>query len=233
MSHCQITYHSGSPSTFLKLTETDKFSLRVSKPGTPTGLKPTLQIICQRYMTQICCVCVCVCLLKLSLLYPAPHMDTAMQRISPSFLTKPSEQPAKNNITCCLRSGPAPLEKTLPEGGGGEREELIRFKTSPTLASTTAATNSKHRPDSSAASWSCTRGQRGVEGESLYFWTSSLYIFSAQGWTEGISSYFLTQNMSRLKAREDSSFNRPVSLSWDEPRIASIAFTPPVVNEPK
>lgn len=186
-------------------------------------------------MTQICRVCVCVCLLKLSLLYPAPHMDTAMQRISPSFLTKPSEQPAKNNITCCLRSGPAPLEKTLPEEeeeeGGGK--ELIRFKTSPTLYSTTAATNSKHRPDSSAASSGCTRGRRGVEGESSYFWTSSLYIFSAQGWTEGISSYFLTQNMSRLKAREDSSFNRPVSLSWDEPRIASIAFTPPVVNEPK
>lgn len=90
-------------------------------------------------MTQIWCVC--VCLLKLSLLYPAPHMDTAMLRISPSFLTKPSEQLAKNNMTCCLCSGLRPLGEDITGG-----EELIWFKTSPTLASM-AATNSKHRPE--------------------------------------------------------------------------------------
>lgn len=72
-------------------------------------------------MTQIWCVSVClsVCLLKLSLLYPAPHMDTAMLRISPSFLTKPSEQPAKNNITCSLRSGPRPPWRRHYRGRGG------------------------------------------------------------------------------------------------------------------
>ncbi len=174
-------------------------------------------------------VCLSVCLLKLSLLYPAPHMDTAMLRISPSFLTKPSEQPAKNNITCCLRSGPRPPGEDITGG-----EELIRFKTSPTLAST-AATNSKHRPDFLLQAQTAPEDretERSWGEEFIFLDILSLYIL-AQGWTEGISSYFLTQNMSRLKAREDSSFNRPVSLSWDEPRIASIAFTPPVVNEPK
>lgn len=93
------------------------------------------------YDPDLVCVCLSVCLLKLSLLYPAPHMETTMLRISPSFLTKPSEQLAKNNIKCCLRSWPRPPGEDIT----GE-EELIRFKTSPTLAST-AATNSKHRPD--------------------------------------------------------------------------------------
>ncbi len=122
-------------------------------------------------MNQICCVS--ACLLKLSLLYPAPHMDTTMLRISPSFFTKPSEQPAKNNITCCPPPWtPPPWRRHYWE------EELIGFKTSPSLASV-AATNSKHRPDFFAASSNSTRGQRlrGVEGESLYFWISSLYIF--------------------------------------------------------
>lgn len=173
------------------------------------------------------CVCLSVCLLKLSLLYPAPHMDTAMLRISPSFLTKPSEQPAKNNITCCLRSGPRPPGEDITGG-----EEPIRFKTSPALASA-AATNSKHRPDFLLrAAQEDGEPERSWGGEFIFLDILPLYI-PAQGWTEGISSYFLTQNMSWLKAREDSSFNSPVSLSWDEPRIASIAFTPPVVNEPK
>lgn len=135
----------------------------VWKPGTPT-LKPRLWKICsESYMTQIWHVC--VCLLKLSLLYPAPHMDTAMLRISPSFLTKPSEQLAKNNMTCCLRCGLRPPGEDITRG-----EELIWFETHPTLASM-AATNSKHRPVS-AASASCTRGQR--DGEKL---RGRVYIF--------------------------------------------------------
>lgn len=148
----------------------------VSKSGTPTSPKPTLGIICQSYMTQIWCVSVClsVCLLKLSLLYPAPHMDTAMLRISPSFLTKPSEQPAKNNITCSLRSGPRPPWRRHYRGRGGE--ELIRFKISPTLASA-AATNSKHRPEFLLQAQTAQEHRAQLRGKSLYFWTSSLYIF--------------------------------------------------------
>lgn len=135
----------------------------VWKPGTPT-LKPRLwKICCESYMTQIWHVC--VCLLKLSLLYPAPHMDTAMLRISLSFLTKPSEQLAKNNMTCCLRFGLRPPGEDITRG-----EELIWFETRLTLASM-AATNSKHRPVS-AASPSCTRGQR--DGEKL---GGRVYIF--------------------------------------------------------
>lgn len=70
---------------------------------------------CKSNMTQIWHVC--VCLLELSLLYPAPHMDTAMLRISPSFLTKPSEQLAKNNMTCCLRSELRPPGEDITGGG--------------------------------------------------------------------------------------------------------------------
>lgn len=115
MSHCQITYHYGNPnklfSNFMKLTT---LLPNVWKPGTPS-LKPMLWMICcESYMTQIWRVC--VCLLKLSLLYPAPHMDTAMLRISPSFLTKPSEQLAKNNMTCCLRSGLRPPGEDITGG---------------------------------------------------------------------------------------------------------------------
>lgn len=97
------------------------------------------------------------------------------------------------------------------------------------------ATNSKHRPDfllQAQTAQEDRKTERSWGGEIIFLDILSLYIL-AQGWTEGISSYFLTQNMSQLKALEDSSFNRPVLLSWDEPRIASIAFTPPVVNEPK
>lgn len=122
-------------------------------------------------MTQIWHVC--VCLLKLSLLYPAPHMDTAMLRISPSFLTKPSEQLAKNNMTCCLRFGLRPPGEDITRG-----EELIWFESRPTLASM-AATNSKHRPVSAASSSSSTRGQRDAEklrGRVYIFGTFFLFI---------------------------------------------------------
>lgn len=73
-------------------------------------------------MTQILCLsfCLSICLLKRSLLYPAPHMETTMLRISPSFLTKPSEQPAKNNIKCCLRSWPRPPGEDITGGGGAD-----------------------------------------------------------------------------------------------------------------
>lgn len=69
-----------------------------------------------------------VCLLKLSPLYPrciqncASHMYTTMLRISPCFLTKPSEQPAKNNKTCCLCSRPHPHGEDIT---GGEEPVLL------------------------------------------------------------------------------------------------------------
>lgn len=183
------------------------------------------------YDPDLICVCVCHCLSCWSY----PHYILLPTWILPcwefplSFLTKPSEQPAKNNITCCLSFGLRPLAKPLLG------EELIWLKPvwlwPPWL----------HLIQNTDQTFSCKlrlhkrtgrqreelRGRVCISGHPL-----SLYIL-VQGWTEGISSYFLTQNMPRLKAREDSSFNRPVSLSWDEPRIAYIAFTPPVVNEPK
>lgn len=96
-------------------------------------------------------------------------MDTAMLRIPPpptSFLTKPPEQLAKNNMTCCLRSGLRPPGEGITGGGG-----VIQFRTSPALAPV-AATNSKHRPQISGAAQ---EDGETVVGESLYFWTSFLY----------------------------------------------------------
>lgn len=119
---------------------------------------------------------VCVCLSCWSY----PHYILLPTWILPcwefplSFLTKPSEQPAKNNITCCLSFGLRPLAKPLLG------EELIWLKTSLTLASM-AASNSKHRPDFQLQAQTAQEDREtkgGVEGESLYFWTSSLSIYS-------------------------------------------------------
>lgn len=50
-------------------------------------------------------------------------MDTAMLRISPSFLTKPSVRPAKNNITCSLCFGLRPPGEAITGGGGVDMVE--------------------------------------------------------------------------------------------------------------
>lgn len=147
----------------------------------------------------------------------------------PAFLQSPQSSWPKITWHAASALGSTPPGEDITVG-----EELIRFQTRPTLASA-AATNSKHRPEcllQAQAAQKDGETERSWWGEFIFLDIIPLYIL-AQGWTEGISSYFLTQNMSRLKAQEDSSFNRPVSLSRDEPRIASIAFAPPAVIEPK
>lgn len=155
----------------------------------------TLWIICQNYMTQIWheCACLSVCLLKPSQLYPscvqncASHMDTTMLRISPCFLTKPSEQPAKNNKTCCLCSRPHPHGEDIT---GGEEPVLLWPPQLKLIQNTDQTLGCKLKLCKESGG-----KERSWGGEFIFLDIVPRYTL-AQGWTEGFSSYFLTQNMS-------------------------------------
>lgn len=83
----------------------------------------------------------------------------------PAFLQSPQSSWPKITWHAASALDSAPPGEDITRG-----EELIWFETHPTLASM-AATNSKHRPVSAASS-SCTRGQR--DGEKL---RGRVYIF--------------------------------------------------------
>lgn len=124
-------------------------------------------------MTQIWHVC--VCLLELSLLYPAPHMDTAMLRISPSFLTKPSEQLAKNNMTCCLRSELRPPGEDIT-GGGRSRFAFLKEPVPLWPPWLRLIQNTDQNICCELRLHERTGRRRQVERESSYFWTFFLHI---------------------------------------------------------
>lgn len=127
-------------------------------------------------------------------------------------------------MTCCLRSELRPPGEGIAGGGG-----LIRFRTSPTLASV-AATNSKRRPEFLQRAGAAREDGDSWGGDCIFLDILPLHTL-APGWTEGISSYFLTHNISRVKAPEDSSFNGPVPLWRDEPRNSDNSLSPPPPSE--
>ena len=187
-------------------------------------------------MTQIWSVS--VCLLKLSLLYPAPHMETTMLRISPSFLTKPSEQPAKNNMKCCLLSWPRPPGEDIT-GRRRSPHGLEPVRLWPPRLQLIQNTDQ---------SCCCTRGVGTDESRGrLYISGAPLYILWPErdrggteagqrrdrGGTEagqrrdrGHPELFSDTKHVPTEARDDPSFNRPDSLPGDRPRTASLASLP-------
>lgn len=108
---------------------------------------------------------------------------------------------------------------------------MIWFRTSPTLASK-AATNSKHRPGFLQQAGAAREDGDSWGGDFIFLDILPRHTL-ARGWTEGISSYFLTHNISQVKAPENSSFNGPVSLWRDEPRSSDSSRRSPRSEEPQ
>lgn len=165
---------------------------------------------------------------------PLPTWIPPCWEFPPAFLQSPRSSWPK--ITWHAASAPssAPLEKTLLEEGAADLLFKKKQKTVPLWPPwLRLIQNTDQNIWCELRLHERTGRRRQVERESSYFWTFFLHISPPKAGQRAFHVIFWHKTHPPLKAREDSSFNRAVSLSWDEPRIASMAFAPPAANEPK